>query len=354
MERFIIGTGRCGSTLMSVLMGENEDILSLSEYNIACQPEQGWPNQGTIDGAEFSRMYSRWDGPIALYFSRDLRVPEILNDTEGVQSAPKQLSIVPTCMLSALPFLSDDPELLHQELLAQAKSQPPQTLRDHFLQMNLWLQHKFNKKCWVERSGLSTNTFGKIHQTFPDAQYLHIYRDGPECALSMREHVDVLLRVSYHFDPPSDEELSRSLDLSLPRDEDPVLQRIANPPSVEQFGEFWSYCIERFYAHVHKVNPGQLLTISYENLVNDPETTLNSVAAHFDLPSDLNWIDKARAKIRAPLRTRADKLPPEQQARLEKACEPGRILLGIAKQQESPYIDSSLKLQEIIRAAGIA
>ena len=32
MDRFVVGTGRCGSTLLSRMLGENRSVLSIFEF----------------------------------------------------------------------------------------------------------------------------------------------------------------------------------------------------------------------------------------------------------------------------------------------------------------------------------
>jgi putative sulfotransferase len=349
MERIVIGTGRCGSTLLSDLLSEHPQAAVLSEYMGSFHPEQGWPSDRDINGVEFARILSRWNGLGALYLNRGQTYSEILADVDAVAANKKKLKRIPTVTLVAMPFLSKAPEQLYAEFIAKAMAQPLQSLRRHFLDINGWLQNKFDKTFWIERTGMSTNMFREIHALFPDAQYVHIHRDGPECALSMQSFLDIALKVSYHIDPPSDEELELSLDLSLPPQQDPVLQRIQNPPAIEHFGRFWSYCIEKFFADMPRLRPEQLLTVTYEDLVHEPHRVLGDIARHFAMPDDPEWIDRAASRIRLPLRRRAEELPEAEYERLRKACLSGSILVG-RDPGDTPFIDATLKLEAMIRS----
>jgi hypothetical protein len=40
----------------------------------------------------------------------------------------------------------------------------------------------------VERSAASLNMVGALRGQFPAARFVHLYRDGPDCALSMSRH----------------------------------------------------------------------------------------------------------------------------------------------------------------------
>lgn len=348
MENFVIGTGRCGSTLLSTLLSMHPDALVLSEYLSSCHPEQGWPSTGNISGQEFAGILTRFNGIVVMYLNRDILFPEILGDMEAEKDPNKKVAMIPTAMLTAMPFLSKDPAALLQEVVAQSISHPEQTLRQHFLDINDWLRKKFNKSFWIERSGMSTNMFREIRAVFPDARFVHIYRDGEECALSMRDLIDTQIKVSYNYDPPSEAELKQSLNLNLSKEDDPICRRIDNLPPVEEFGSFWSYGIEKFYAEMPYLRPEQLLTVKYENLLNNPRETLERIAAHFNMPERDGWIEQAEKYIRLPLKTRADKLPAEDRKRLTKACEAGNILLGEDRGWAS-YLDSTLRLEELVR-----
>lgn len=344
MQRFVVGTGRCGSTLMSNQLASHSHVLSLSEYMVSFA-KVALPTSGEIDGHAFASILSRYDGLGALFMNRDFNVKEILTDL-----GPKGVGPVkrfPTITLAAMPFLSDDPAALFADFLAQARSQPLQTLRAHFLQINQWLQDRFGKSLWIERSGISSNFMGVLVDLFPDAKFLHIYRDGPECALSMSKHVDLIIKTSYHYDPPSDEELLRSTNLSLPRHEDPYYRRVDNPPSIEQFGHYWSYCLAKLYAHVSRLRPEQLLTVGYEALLADPRAVLEQVADFYEMPDDPGWMDRAAAKIVRRERPHVDDLPAADRAALERACEFGRTLLALPM-PPAPEVASALKLEAMI------
>jgi hypothetical protein len=64
-------------------------------------------------------------------------------------------------------------------------------------------------------------------------------------------------------------------------------------------------------------------------------------------PAD-GWIEQAEKTIRLPLKKRADMLGADERKRLRLACQSGNILLG-EDPGRSPYIDSTLELENLIR-----
>jgi len=247
-----------------------------------------------------------------------------------------------------MPFLSDDPHGLYDAMLAQVATHPRQSLRQHFLGLIEWLRVRKGRDFWIERTGASTNMFPSLRALFPDAKYLHIHRDGPECALSMRNFLDLSLKVSYHFNPPTEEELERTLDVNRPEESDPLVYRANHPAPVEQFGEFWSFSLEKFYAETRHLRPEQLHEVRYEDLVDRTEEVLAEIADYFEMPRDEDWIQRAAIRVKRPLGTRADKLPPDERRRLEAACRAGQILVG-RDPGFSPALTATLKWGEMIR-----
>ena len=63
MERFIVGTGRCGSTLLSRMLGENPETLSIFELLNGLDPSRRFQAE-PMTGHEFADLLS-------------IRVPEI-------------------------------------------------------------------------------------------------------------------------------------------------------------------------------------------------------------------------------------------------------------------------------------
>lgn len=51
-----------------------------------------------------------------------------------------------------------------------------------------WLAKTFKRVLWVERSGGSLRSVEQLITHFPDARFVHLVRDGRDCAISMSHH----------------------------------------------------------------------------------------------------------------------------------------------------------------------
>ncbi len=47
-----------------------------------------------------------------------------------------------------------------------------------------WLCDRLGRRAWVERSGSSLMYMSQLAGAFSDAKFVHLYRDGRECAYS--------------------------------------------------------------------------------------------------------------------------------------------------------------------------
>ncbi len=327
MERIIIGTGRCGSTLLSTLLSHHPDVMVLSEFFRGLDPAQGWPSRRDVPAEEFIRILGREDGISPVYMAHDRNIGEVLIDVERERRKRPGYLAKPIITFIALRFLSEDPDALFDEIVALVGSYPPQPLRRHFLALFAWLQARFGKSLWIERSGLSTSIFRQIREVFPDGKFVHIHRDGMETALSMRNHLNMAVNASYHAQPPTEAELRETIDLGVPAERNPMLRRVEHPLPVEKYAEYWLHSLVMAYRELRHLRPEQWLEIRYEELVDSPRETLRRVAGFFALPPGGQWLDAAVEKVRKSP-PRAARLPAEERRRLRAACWLGEVLTG--------------------------
>src|SRR5262249_28321545 len=95
---------------------------------------------------------------------------------------------VPPLLLTALPHLTDAPEALYDEVREFVLKQGWFSVAEHYLHLFDWLRQKFGRKVWVERSGSILAHFEELSANFPNARYVHLFRDGRDCAVSMVRH----------------------------------------------------------------------------------------------------------------------------------------------------------------------
>ncbi len=325
MDRFIVGTGRCGSTLISRMVAEHPRVLMIQEFLAGLERRHAF-GPAPIDGEAFAQLVSYSNRLAALPAARSREIPEGL-----LSEIPERFreTGLPTIMGIALPALSDDPLALYDAIIGEVSTWPRRPLALHYRSLFEWLRDRLDRDVWIERSGISIEYLRELRETFPDARFLHIHRDGPGAALSMQRHPWFQLLVSFHFDPPTREELQQTeLAGGTPSPDDPISKRLfEQQPSLARFGEYWSYMIEMGMREVPLLDRSQYLDVRYEDLLADPKAVLTRLAGFFDFPADADWLERA-AKLTRRDQSPFDDLSTEDQRALRDACLPGEILLG--------------------------
>jgi hypothetical protein len=334
---FVIGTGRCGSTLLSKLLAEHPAALVLSEFFGGLDMLNRF-REGDVTAAGLQDILRR-DMELAHFWkTRSKRIAEILIDRNSI--AARWNGHVPVLLEIALPALTRSSEALFEEMMDWAGKRPTQPLSRHYPQLFEWLMGKLGRSMWIERSGASFEFLDGLKSTFPNARFLHIHRDGREAALSMMEHAHFRQIVSYHYDPPTAEEIRRTALHLDPPESDPFRKRVDGPQSIGRYADYWSYSIARGYSVLPQIGKDCYMDLRFEDLLADPPAVLRQVAAFFEMPEEPNWIARAVKHIKGEVPKRATALAPAQQAELEKGCYYGQLLLG-RDTTPSPVVDAA-------------
>jgi len=182
----------------------------------------------------------------------------------------------------------------------------------------------------------------QLHALFPDARFVHIYRDGPDCALSMSRHLgfrrEVLLIAAMRITRQASAEEAQA---ALPAEFAGLIappfdmgRLMTFPIPLEVFGgQVWSRMIQAGVAALDGLPPGRWTGLKYENLLNDAEAELSRLAAFIGVPAAPQWLRSARDLIQ-PGRAgaAAAQLDPAALASLRAACEPGtRAIADLAR-----------------------
>ncbi len=342
MQRFVIGTGRCGSTLISNMLAMHPDCLMLSEFLGAIdRPNLFMP--GAVTGQRVAEMLHE-NLPVGEYaIHRGRMGDELLYESDDYSTM-----VIPAVMIAALPMLSKDPERLFGELVAFVRTQPTQPLAQHYLQIIEWLRVKLGRKFWIERSGNAIDYMPELLDFYPKAKYLHVHRDGIDTAMSMRNFFYFQVHVSFFFNPPTRAELELTEIAGKPiTADDPISRRIGpDLPSLEKFAEFWSHQVEIGFSAFAHMDKSQLCHIRFEDLIASPRETMAQVADFFEMPDSPGWIDKAAALIHPPASSNAaEKLSAEELVAVQRACRSGQILLG--REHSSGIIKSIELIKEV-------
>ena len=336
---FIVSTGRCGSTMLSNMVKLHPDLLSISEF-FTSLTSRAFRGRSATGETVFRRLKALSPGGKAL-LTNDLIVDEFLYPIgPGARYA---LGEVPPIMCTTLPHLTDDHERLWDDLSAVLRSRGRASLTAHYRFIFEWLADRFAKKVWIERSGLSLLFVPTLAKMFPDARFVHLYRDGRDTAISMSRHPYFRLRVQseelmmkFGIDP------YRPFNLLGTSPYIPFLEwfrfqfftaeryrrtEIALPA----FGRFWSRLIVHGVAYLNALPPERVLSMRYETALSLPERELRRFI-RFIGPEyeDSQWLNAAMASIQ-PKSPNWTRLSADEQTQLAAACEPAQTLLGYSE-----------------------
>ncbi|MET0985390.1 MAG: sulfotransferase, partial [Steroidobacteraceae bacterium] len=329
MYRFVVGTGRCGSTLLSRMLGCHPSVLSFSEFFSTLDRAAVFA-AGEFDGMQLAEFLARTNLLNDLVTAREWCYAEGATHKYGreVPEAAKRGTNVPALQIALAQFVAD-PAPLYDELIAYLRTLPRQGLKDHYIQLFDWLTQRLGKQVWIERSGVSIEFLGQLREWYPQARFLHIHRDGPTTALSIRAFRHFVLYASFFFDPPTAEEMAQAVRGPIDPATDPIVRRMTKDvPSVADFGHYWSWQIACGYRDAIGLGPDQFLEIRYEDLMGRTHETLRQIAAFFELPADADWIDLAAQQVDPEIAGgKMSDLSATEQRELELACLAGQVLL---------------------------
>lgn len=311
-------------------------MLSLSEF-FSSMADMAFLG-GSIGGKGLARRLGR-PGPAAKAMLRNgLLVDEYLYPLgPGSRFGPED---VPPIMGAALPHLSDDPEVLWDELelVLQARGRAPLNAQYRFVFE--WLAGRFGKKIWVERSGASLMVVPTLARLFPDARFVHIFRDGRDTAMSMHgHHLFRLLAIAADSAKKLGLDPFRPVNWPGTSPWRPVFARIMFPffngerfrarkLDLPLFGWLWSSMIERGTRYLDALPGDRVLSMRFETVLKSPreemQRFIDFVGPEF---SDSEWLEQVAElpRIRPPSWTR---LAPEEHERLAQACARGQEILG--------------------------
>ncbi len=334
MDRFIVGTGRCGSTLLSRMLAENDALLSIFEFFTGLDWARRFAPE-PVDGAAIAEIVSAEQAVVTAVLRRGYAVEEITYPFDDPEvSRYRRDEALPWILVSMLPRLARDPDALYEEFIAQLHQQPLQPPKDHYRECFDWLTRRLGKSVWIERSGSSVDYLGGLHEQFPNARFLHLHRDGHEVALSMRGHHAYRLPISLLYDAVLDSgkrvsELGPIDVTAEPSEDDPVTQILASRPPPAAFGRYWTDQVLSGFRALAHLDADQYLDVRFEELVERPREVLRTIAEFFELPKgEGDWIARAAGIVKGRPPTRFEKLSPEDQQSLRDVCRPGQVLLG--------------------------
>jgi hypothetical protein len=332
LDRFIVGTGRCGSTLLSQMLAEHPGALSVFElFNGIDMARRFAPEP--VSGESYGALIAAEQPFVTAVLRRGYEVAEIIYPFETGRH--RRGDPLPWILVAMLPRLADDPDALFDEVMARVKGHPRQPAVAHHRMLFEWLLARLDKWFWLERSGSSFDYLGELIRAFPEARFLHIHRDGPEAALSMVHHHAYRLPISLIYGAPLDDG-ARLADLGpldlhgAPNGRDPISRVLASRPPPDYFGRYWCDQVLHGYRALRGLDASRYAEVRFEDLVAHPRERLAEIAEFLALPEGGDWIERAAALVRGVPARRVPELARAEREALEAACRPGQVLLGRA------------------------
>lgn len=339
---FVVGTGRCGSTMLSNMLREHPTVLSLSEF-FAFVSEGGLSPRAflpqAIDGPEFWSIIAA-KGELASFNLRHrVPMPERLYPFDDPAARFSSQSGVPAILHTTLPLLTDDHDKLFDILDVEVNRWPTAPIADHYAHLFHWLCERFDKRMWIERTGTSLLLVSQFLKMFPDSRFIHIARDGRDAAISMHAHPAfrlhmVMVSLQQHLGVNPIESSDRSHVDRVPADLRPFLPEHFDADTLNTYpialslcGQYWTQQIEVGLGGLSSLAADRLLTLRYEDILYNPKPQLDTLTTFLGGDFvDQDWSARCAATVRAPHSTWRD-LPDEEARALTEACRPGLEML---------------------------
>lgn len=342
---FVVGTGRCGSTMLSNMLREHSKVLSLSEFFAMVTYGQGLDQSFSdirIDGRSFWTTLTAVIPWTSFAISRQIDVPEVLYRYNDPTARYTPQTGIPSILLVTLPHLTDNPDELFKILEDEVGNWPVATIDCHYRRLFGWLLQHFNKQLWIERSGPGLRMVPQFLRLFPDARFVHLVRDGRDVAISLQEMESFRLAMAFNriggilgADPLLSQNrthahrLPAELLAFLPENFNIDSFRAHRDP-LPQCGTYWTSQIQSGMNILRKLPSNRLLTLRYEDFFIDPKVQIDKLAAFLGEDYiDEDWSAFCAATVRPPRSTWRD-LPGDEARLLTEVCRPGFELLRAA------------------------
>lgn len=336
---FIVGTGRCGSTMLSRMLVDHPTALSISELfsfntDLGTKIPEAFP-EAELAGEDFWGILGALYPKQNMLLKHELIMEEVIYPFDNPDSQFSTATGVPAVLQATLPLISSNPDALFEQWGRLVMEQPLTSVGNHYTLALGALTKLLGKTQWVERSGGSLRIVHRILNHFDNCKIVHLVRDGRNCALSMSKHIGfrmalmVLQQVEFLGLDPYDHPDRPDID-DLPEDAINVLPENFSKENFWAYdapaalcGHYWSGEIIEGLRALQDVPAGRLLTIRFEDFFEQPEGTVMRLAQFINAEIDAReWVSHAARQI-GQARSMWQALPLDEQSELIDATQPG-------------------------------
>jgi thioester reductase-like protein len=336
---FVVTAGRSGSTALSRILNGHRDVLSLNEFYVSVRTLPSVDQ--LLSGDQFWRLLAEPHPIFDAMVRGGAGTPEFIYPRlEGTRFDANTTGI-PAISLMTLPHLSSDPDGVFDALAAEVPRWPQQTARMHYERLFRRLAADFGGSVVVERSGMSLSNVPWLRKTFPDAKFVHLFRHGPDTAVSMSEHTAFRLMLLIQdalelldLDPESQNPCLRLDPTAIPIELAPLIgdrcdldYLMSQDLPVDRFARMWSELIAIGVAALADLPATRYLPLSYSDLLANPRSCLTQLAGFLDVEADPKWLDFGASVIDPSFAGASNQLSREDLQAVVKGCAVGEALL---------------------------
>ncbi|WP_328771872.1 sulfotransferase [Streptomyces sp. NBC_00286] len=343
---FVVGTGRCGTTLLSHILHRHPEVLGVGEFfavlKAAARTFQVPAEE--MDGRRLWDLLTTASPEIDGLIESGLKPPEMSYPyaPDGAGRFTPSGGVPLICHL-LLPVLTDAPDTLFDRLAAEVPAWPRRPAAEQYRAFFAHLAGLLGRRAVVECSAGSLLLVGQLQTLFPDARFVHLYRDGPDCALSMSRHPAFRREVLALQARAAARDVGLAT-ASLREIEDAMPDRfrgLLTPPydarrfsrcplPLDTFGRgYWAGMVCLGLEMLDAVPARLHSSLSYEELLTEPDHALTRLAGSLGLTAPPAWLAAARGLIDPSRRGRAAaELSAGELDALRAACAPGTEALA--------------------------
>jgi putative sulfotransferase len=309
----IIGTGRCGSTMLSDLITQEPESLSVSESLSPIRGRLLVQPLNEFTGAQYWSMLSQPGQQHGHLLTRIGLTGRQYSYPEDGRYAIIDKTRVPPILRIALPKIVPDPDRLFDQLAVKVPQFPTQPVGLHHRMLLDLVAEIEGRRRWVERTGASSMVAYPWLSANPDAKVVYLTRNTADTALSMSKHPVFQLtaiRNQFHQRYGADPYV-RALERSLPAELPEEMRRLLPENLTAQTLRELDYDLSFYETTIAQMNgsaeqaladlrPRELLRVRYEDILANPVPELAEIGEFLGFADPSGWATQVSGKVNPP------------------------------------------------------